>query len=384
MTVWLRVLPRWCPGDRPQPRRRWRSSARRRRGRRRRSPDQVAAKPGSHGFRGRLAITFALTAAFFVVELVVGLLSGSLALVADAGHMATDVLALGASLVATQIAGRPDGSGRRTYGRYRSEVFAAGFAVLLMVGVGAFIVYEAISRMGTDPDVSSTPMVIVGLIGLAVNAVGLVLLRNGSKQSINIRGAYLEVLGDAAGSVGVLIAGLLISWTGSSVWDVVVAVIIGVFVLIRAFGLGRSVLRVLRPARTRRRRPGGRRSRSRRCARRDRGARPAPLGTDLRDECGHRAPGFGARCGQPCRSRCGHQGVGRRAPHRSRRLCRWSRPITAPAVRPPGNRRFSARAISRASWAAGWTGRPALRCRSPGGGGCATGRCPGPGCRRSP
>ena len=209
------------------------------------SADQVAAKPGSHGFRGRLAITFGLTAAFFVVELVVGLLSGSLALVADAGHMATDVLALGASLVATQIAGRPDGSGRRTYGRYRSEVFAAGFAVLLMVGVGAFIVYEAISRMGTDPDVSSTPMVIVGLIGLAVNAVGLVLLRTGSKQSINIRGAYLEVLGDAAGSVGVLIAGLLISWTGSSVWDVVVAVIIGVFVLMRAFGLGRSVLRVL-------------------------------------------------------------------------------------------------------------------------------------------
>ena len=144
------------------------------------SADQVAAKPGSHGFRGRLAITFGLTAAFFVVELVVGLLSGSLALVADAGHMATDVLALGASLVATQIAARPDGSGRRTYGRYRSEVFAAGFAVLLMVGVGAFIVYEAISRMGTDPDVSSTPMVIVGLIGLAVNAVGLVLLRTGS------------------------------------------------------------------------------------------------------------------------------------------------------------------------------------------------------------
>lgn len=205
----------------------------------------TAAQPGSHRFRGRLAITFGLTAAFFVVELVVGLLSGSLALVADAGHMATDVLALGASLVATQIAGRPDGSGRRTYGRYRSEVFAAGFAVLLMVGVGAFIVYEAISRMGTEAQVSSTPMVVVGLIGLAVNAVGLVLLRTGSKQSINIRGAYLEVFGDAAGSVGVLIAGLLISWTGSSVWDVVVAVIIGVFVLIRAFGLGRSVLRVL-------------------------------------------------------------------------------------------------------------------------------------------
>ena len=204
-----------------------------------------AAPHSAARFRGRLAITFALTAAFFVVELVVGLIAGSLALIADAGHMATDVLALGASLVATQLAARPDGSGRRTYGRYRAEVFAAGFAVLLMVGVGAFIVIESMSRVGGDPEVASTPMVVVGLIGLLVNGVGLILLRTGSKQSINIRGAYLEVLGDAAGSVGVLVAGLLIRWTGSSVWDLVVAVIIGVFVLVRALSLGRSVLRVL-------------------------------------------------------------------------------------------------------------------------------------------
>ncbi len=205
----------------------------------------AAAPHSAARFRGRLAITFALTAAFFVVELVVGLIAGSLALIADAGHMATDVLALGASLVATQLATRPDGSGRRTYGRYRAEVFAAGFAVLLMVGVGAFIVVESMSRVGGDPEVASTPMVVVGLIGLLVNGVGLILLRTGSKQSINIKGAYLEVLGDAAGSVGVLVAGLLIRWTGSSVWDLVVAVIIGAFVLVRAVSLGRSVLRVL-------------------------------------------------------------------------------------------------------------------------------------------
>ena len=209
------------------------------------TPGAGESQGGARRFRGRLAVTFALTAAFFVLELVVGLLSGSLALVADAGHMATDVLALGASLVATQIAGRPDGTGRRTYGSYRAEVFAAGFAVLLMVAVGVFIVTESMARMGSDPEVSSTPMVVVGLIGLAVNGVGLLLLRSGSRHSINVRGAYLEVLGDAAGSIGVLLAGLLIRWTGSAVWDVLVAVIIGVFVLIRAFGLGRSVLRVL-------------------------------------------------------------------------------------------------------------------------------------------
>ena len=208
-------------------------------------PKGSAGPNAAAHFRGRLAVTFALTAAFFLVELVVGLAAGSLALIADAGHMATDVLALGASLVATRMAGRPDGTGRRTYGRYRAEVFAAGFAVLLMVGVGVFIVVESMTRIGGDPEVSSTPMVVVGLIGLAVNAVGLLLLRTGAKQSINIKGAYLEVLGDAAGSLGVLIAGLLIRWTGNSIWDLVVAVVIGVFVLVRAVGLGRSVLRVL-------------------------------------------------------------------------------------------------------------------------------------------
>ncbi len=207
--------------------------------------DGAAGPNTAAHFRGRLAVTFGLTAAFFVVELVVGLIAGSLALIADAGHMATDVLALGASLVATRMAGLPDGSGRRTYGRYRAEVFAAGFAVLLMVGVGVFIVLESISRIGADPEVSSTPMVVVGLLGLAVNGVGLVLLRTGAQRSINIKGAYLEVLGDAAGSVGVLIAGLLIRWTGSPIWDLVAAIVIGAFVLIRAFGLGRSVLRVL-------------------------------------------------------------------------------------------------------------------------------------------
>ncbi|GGM15345.1 cation diffusion facilitator family transporter [Nakamurella endophytica] len=196
-------------------------------------------------FRGRLAATFGLTAALFLVELVAGLLSGSLALVADAGHMATDVLALGASLVATRIAGRPDGSGRRTYGRYRAEVFSAGLTVLLMVGVGVFVVVEAVDRIGTHPEVATGVMLVVGVIGLLVNLVGLMLLRQGSTESLNVRGAYLEVLGDAAGSVGVLAAAALIRWTGSSVWDVVVAAAIGVFVLVRAVSLGRSVLSVL-------------------------------------------------------------------------------------------------------------------------------------------
>lgn len=201
--------------------------------------------PASAKHRGRLLVTFALTAGFFVVELVAGLLASSLALVADAGHMATDVVALGAALVATRIAARPDGTGRRTYGRYRAEVFSAGLAVLLMLGVGVFVVVEAIDRIGASPHVASGPMLIVGLIGLAVNLIGLLLLRAGSAESLNVRGAYLEVLGDAAGSVGVLVAGALIGWTGNPIWDVMAAVGIGAFVVVRAVGLGRSVLRVL-------------------------------------------------------------------------------------------------------------------------------------------
>lgn len=205
----------------------------------------AAAQSNGARFRGRLAIAFGLTAGFFVVELVVGLFSGSLALVADAGHMATDVVALGASLIATRIAVRPDRTGRRTYGRYRAEVFAAGLACLLMLGVGAFVVIESISRIGEEPHIATGWMIVVGVLGLVINLISLLMLRSGAKESINLRGAYLEVVGDAAGSVGVLLAAGLIAITGQAVWDVVVALGIGVFVLIRAVGLGRSVLRVL-------------------------------------------------------------------------------------------------------------------------------------------
>ncbi len=195
--------------------------------------------------RWRLAVAFGLVAAFFGVELAVGLLSGSLALISDAGHMAADVVALGAALVATKIATRPDGTGRRTYGSYRAEVFASGFTVLIMLGVSVYVVAEAVRRIGETVEVSSGPMLVVGAIGLAVNLVCLALLRGGAQESINVRGAYLEVVADAAGSVGVLLAGLLVGVTGAGQWDTVVAVAIGVFVAVRAVVLGRQVLAVL-------------------------------------------------------------------------------------------------------------------------------------------
>jgi cobalt-zinc-cadmium efflux system protein len=195
--------------------------------------------------RWRLSVAFVLVAAFFVVELVAGLVSGSLALLSDAGHMAADVVALGAALVATRIAVRTDPGGRRTFGSYRAEVFASGLAVLLMLGVSAYVVVEAVARAGDRVDVQSGPMLVVGGIGLAVNLVALLLLRGGASESLNVRGAYLEVVADTAGSVGVMVAGLLVAATGDTWWDTVVALAIGAFVAVRAVLLGRQVLAVL-------------------------------------------------------------------------------------------------------------------------------------------
>ncbi len=195
--------------------------------------------------RRRLAVVFGLVAAFMVVEVAAALASGSLALLSDAGHMAADVVTLGAAVVATRIASRADTTGTRTYGSYRAEVFASAIAVLVMLGVAVYVVAEGISRIGAHPDIPTWPLLVVGATGLVVNAASLLLLRTGSRESLNVRGAYLEVVADAAGSVGVLVAAGLIAVTGSPVWDVVVAVAIGAFVAVRAVVLGREVLRVL-------------------------------------------------------------------------------------------------------------------------------------------
>ncbi|GGT36166.1 cation transporter [Nonomuraea spiralis] len=195
--------------------------------------------------RWRLAVSFALIGSFFLVELAYGLISGSLALMSDAGHMAADVVTLGAALVATRIAGRPDTTGRRSYGSYRAEVFASLLAVVLMLGVALYVVTEAIGRIGGTAEVSSGPMLVVGAIGLVVNLIALLLLRSGASESLNVKGAYLEVVADTAGSVGVIVAGWLVSTTGQAFWDTVVALAIGIFVAVRAVSLGRQVFAVL-------------------------------------------------------------------------------------------------------------------------------------------
>lgn len=196
-------------------------------------------------YRMRLAAAFVLTAMFFGVELVAGLISGSLALLSDAGHMGADVVALGAALTATVIATRADSTGRRTFGSYRVEIFASGLAVLIMLGMGVFVLVEAVRRLGSDAPVATGTMLVVGVLGLVINLISLFLLRSGSSESLAVRGAYLEVMADAAGSIGVIVAALLMRLTGTTVWDLVVAVAIAVFIVVRAVLLGRQVLSVL-------------------------------------------------------------------------------------------------------------------------------------------
>lgn len=195
--------------------------------------------------RWRLAVAFGLVASFFLVELIAGLVSGSLALLSDAGHMAADVVALGAALTATRIATRKDTTGRRTYGSYRAEVFASGLTVLIMLAVATYVTVSAIGRIGGSPEVATGPMFIVGGIGLLINIIALMLLRSGASESINVKGAYLEVMADTLGSVGVMVAGVLIMITGDALWDTVIALAIAIFVAVRAIMLAREVLTVL-------------------------------------------------------------------------------------------------------------------------------------------
>jgi cation diffusion facilitator family transporter len=194
--------------------------------------------------RGRLAVVLALTGGVFVVEVVGALLSGSLALLADAAHMATDALGIGMALGAVTLAQRP-ARGRRTFGWQRIEVLAAVANGLLLLGVGAYVVVQAVRRIGDPPDIHSGWMLGVAALGLAVNVGSLALLHSGHGESLNTRGAYLEVVGDALGSVAVIVAAVVIATTGWTGADVVASFAIGALVLPRAWTLLREAFDVL-------------------------------------------------------------------------------------------------------------------------------------------
>lgn len=192
----------------------------------------------------RLALALGILLIFFLLEAIVGVLTSSLALLSDAGHMFTDVLGIGMALAAITAAKRPT-SGKRTFGLYRMEVLAALANAVLLLGVAAYIVYEAIKRLFNPTEVPGLPMMLTAAAGLAANIVAFALLHKGAKESLNIRGAYLEVLADTVGSGGVLIGGAVTMAFGWPLVDPIVAVGIGVFVLPRTWQLGRQALRIL-------------------------------------------------------------------------------------------------------------------------------------------
>jgi cobalt-zinc-cadmium efflux system protein len=195
--------------------------------------------------RARLWWAAGLLALFMVVETVGALVTGSLALLSDAGHMFTDVLGIAMALAAITAAGRAATDSQRTFGLYRLEVLAALANSVLLAAVAGFVVVQAVRRFTDPPEVAAGSMLVVAAGGLIVNLVAFWLLRAGAKESINVRGAYLEVVGDLLGSIGVIVAAVIIAFTGWSYADPIVAVVVALMILPRTFALGRSAVRIL-------------------------------------------------------------------------------------------------------------------------------------------
>lgn len=203
------------------------------------------APRASARYRRRLGGAFGLVVVFMLVEVVAGILSDSLALLSDAGHMATDALGLGMALAASSVADRSSRNTTRTYGLYRLEILAALANAVLLFGVAVYVIYEGIRRFGADPEPASGVMLVVATLGLGVNLVAWWLLRPGAGASLNMEGAMLEVLADLWGSVGVIVAAAVVALTGWVYADILMGMAIGVVILPRAVRLGIRAGRIL-------------------------------------------------------------------------------------------------------------------------------------------
>ncbi len=191
-----------------------------------------------------LWFALALTGGFMLVEAIAGWLTGSLALVSDAAHMFTDSAALAVSLAAVRL-GRLPADAKRTFGYQRFEILAAAFNASLLFLVALYILYEAWHRFSEPQPIHTTGMLVVAVLGLVVNLVAARLLHAGSQSNLNMRGAYLEVLADLVGSAGVIVAALVILYTGQTWVDPLVAVAIGLWVVPRTWLLFRASVNIL-------------------------------------------------------------------------------------------------------------------------------------------
>lgn len=191
-----------------------------------------------------LAIVLGLTSLYLAAEVVGGLWTGSLALLADAGHMLTDVAGLALALLAIWFAEKP-ATPERTYGYYRFEILAALTNAVVLIGISLYILYEAYERFKNPPEVQSAGMLIIAAVGLVINIFGMYILRSGSKESLNMKGAYFEVLSDMLTSIGVIIAGIIMLTTGWYYADPLISAGIGLFILPRTWTLLKESVGVL-------------------------------------------------------------------------------------------------------------------------------------------
>lgn len=212
------------------------------------APETEPASPHTHAASGgrprAMVLAFVLTSGFMAAELVCGLWANSLALIADAGHMVSDAAALGLGLFAMWIASHPH-TGKRTFGFHRAEILAALANGALLMGIALYVSVHAISRLSQVQEVASVPVLIVAALGLAVNLVAMKILDTHRHGSLNVRGAFLHVVGDALGSVGVLVSGLVIHWTGWTPIDGIVSLLIAALILFSGWRLVRETVSVL-------------------------------------------------------------------------------------------------------------------------------------------
>jgi cobalt-zinc-cadmium efflux system protein len=208
------------------------------------APSAAGARAGARHL-SRLWWAFGLIGVFFVVEVVGGIVTNSLSLLSDAAHMLTDLVGLGMALAAIHVASRPNARTDRTFGLYRLEILAALANAVLLLGVGVYVLFEAVQRVRDPEPIESGLMLAIALGGLAVNVVAMLLLRQGASESLNVKGAYLEVLADLLASAGVVIAALVVGITGWDSADPLIAGLIGLFIFPRTVKLGSEALRVL-------------------------------------------------------------------------------------------------------------------------------------------
>jgi len=192
----------------------------------------------------QLKTVLLLTGSYLVAEVIGGIVTKSLALLADAGHMLTDVGGIILSLIAINIAQRK-ASPQRTYGYYRAEILSALTNAVVLIGISIYILYEAWQRFKNPPEVSSKLMLLIAGMGLVINIVGMLMLRKGSKESLNMKGAYFEVLSDMLTSIGVIIAGVIMLTTGWYYADPIISAGIGLFILPRTWVLLKDAVGVL-------------------------------------------------------------------------------------------------------------------------------------------